>query len=202
MAELQRPNVRFTPLRCTNQTFDKLFLFENQTLLVHYRRQSTSQHSHSRCQSIDLTRLSRRLVRFITVTLEVAMPILNLHECQRDPNSSQCLAAREELRRFLREIYILRWIRPLIPPLPSPFGGGPQPEPPTISATLANQNFLIGELLAHALGDPNPQPNTPSLINEIKKSGVHLEVVNELIDRFEIATTALRAEAKALASHK
>jgi hypothetical protein len=131
------------------------------------------------------------------------MSIIDLNDCNRDPHSPRCLAAREELRRFLREIYLLRWIKPLLPPPPpSPFEGGPQPEPPTIWATLARQNFLTGELLAYVLGDPNPQPNIPSLVGEIRKSGIQIEVVNELITQFEAATAALKAEAKFLTSGK
>ena len=128
--------------------------------------------------------------------------------CSTSPDSEECKAAKRFFRDLLEATYLARFIRyPPIrltvpPPDPSPFELNPRPQPPTISSTIANQNFLIGELLAHALGDPNPQPNRPSLIGEIKESGVQLEVVNDLIKRFESAAEALRKEAKIIKESK
>lgn len=132
---------------------------------------------------------------------------VNLFACSSDPNSEECKTAKQFFRNLLESIYLTRFIKyPPVgvrpPPGPSPFGGGPQPEPPTISSIIANQNFLIGELLTHALGDPNPQPNRPSLISEIRRSGIQIEVVKGLIKQFENATEALKKELKIIESCK
>jgi len=133
---------------------------------------------------------------------------VDLFACKTDPNSEECKASEKFFRDLLEAAYLARFIKhpsirlPVPLPDPSPFEGGPQPEPPTISSIIANQNFLIGELLAHALSNPNPQPSSPSLIGDIKRSGVQLEVVNDLIKQFETATEALKEEAEILGSCK
>ncbi len=113
----------------------------------------------------------------------------------------QNIFEREQLRRRLQEIYLaklLRFVPPIVvPPLP-----GPDPAPfsdalnfqSSITSEIANQNILIGELLAHALGDPDPQPNNRSIINEMKKDGLHLEVIEGLIQQIEIGTESLKSE--------
>ena len=107
------------------------------------------------------------------------------------------------VRDIFEIMYLKRYLsipHLLIPHPPSPFEGGPQSEPPTLWSIVANHNYLLGELLSHSLGDPNPQPNIPTLINEIKKSSIQLKVVKDLIHRFEKAIVSLKKEEKFLSS--
>ncbi len=121
----------------------------------------------------------------------------------------QQIFERENLRRMLQEIYLaklLRFVPPIIVPPhpgpdPAPFLGEPQPQPqpqPSIASELANQNLLIGELLSHALGDPTPQPNISSIVNEIRKDNLHIEVIEELIQKIESGVKSLKSELEVL----
>ncbi len=114
----------------------------------------------------------------------------------------QQIFERENLRRMLQEIYlakILRFVPPIPLPDPGPFHSEAQPQhQPSIATELANQNLLIGELLSHALGDPNPQPNISSIVNEIRKDNLHIEVLEELIQKIESGTKSLKSELETL----
>lgn len=132
---------------------------------------------------------------------------VDLFACRTDPNSEECRKTKQFFTELLEAIYISKYIkhRPVRFPVPLPDPSpevGPQPEPPGLPSIVASQNILIGELLVHALSHSNQQPSSPSLIDEIRKSGVQLEVVRSLIKQFETATQALKKEVIALESCK
>ena len=117
----------------------------------------------------------------------------------------QQIFERENLRRMLQDIYLAKLLR-FVPPIVLPPEAGPdpvpflgEPEPQTnITSELANQKLIIGELLSHALGDQNPQPNISSIVNEIRKDNLHIEVLEELIQKIEVGAKSLKSELEVL----
>ena len=125
--------------------------------------------------------------------------------CRNDPNSDECERTRRFFSDLLEAQYLSKLLnspkfhRPFPLPDPGPFSNDPTPQP-YISTLFENQGNLLGELLMHAL-DPVPETNMPSLIKEIKDSGVQLEVVRDLIQKFEKSITILKEEAEKLEKH-
>jgi hypothetical protein len=78
--------------------------------------------------------------------------------------------------------------------LKGPGGSLPPPEPPdsipdSVREQLANHEFLIRELLLHALGDPSPQPSLLTVLSEKKLRYV---TAKELLALFERAADEMR----------
>lgn len=85
-----------------------------------------------------------------------------------------------------------------VPTLP-----GPEPQPvPFESATFRQVHDMFqGDLLLRALAEPQPQPSRFSVIEQIKKENLHIEVVKDLITRLEAGLDALQAELKTFESN-
>lgn len=77
--------------------------------------------------------------------------------------------------------------------------GDPDPQP---NLPTDIRSALLGDLLINALGDPNPEPSKPLYINQIRESGLHTEVIKELITQFENGTRALKDELEILNNKK
>ena len=75
----------------------------------------------------------------------------------------------------------------LVPPLPPP--EPPDSIPDSVREQLANHEFLIRELLLHALGDPSPQPSLLTVLSEKKLRYV---TAKELLALFERAADEMR----------
>ncbi len=82
-----------------------------------------------------------------------------------------------------------------LPPLPLPDPGPLGPRPPR-GISIDPRDELLGDLLIRSLADPTPQPNKLLLVNQIRNSGLHLEVIKDLASQFEDGARALRAEQK------
>jgi hypothetical protein len=103
-------------------------------------------------------------------------------------------AACDQLGAFLRDLlesmYLARYFNPSIPPIPQP---GPylnfEPTPTPMTELLANQQFLINQLVLNALGDPSPQP---SVFAYTRENQLHLDVAKQLLTRFERAADEMR----------
>ena len=126
--------------------------------------------------------------------------MLDLSACLHSPLSPSCERTKKFFRDLLEAMYLSRVlpnIRIPLPPLPgpdpSPLAGDPSPQP-SIVALFENQQYLIGELLMNALRDPTPTP----MINDIKKSGLQLEVAKGLQQRFKSAVKIMDKEIKQL----
>lgn len=113
----------------------------------------------------------------------------------RDKDFFKELLEAQYLAKFIKRLKLRTPLPPLPFPDPGPFGGEPQPQP---SLSIDARDTLLGDLLVNALGDPNPQPNRPLYINQIRESGIHIEVVKELATQFEDGAKALREELKIL----
>ena len=105
-------------------------------------------------------------------------------------DTSACAQFRKFFRDLLESMYLARHF-PRIPPVPQP---GPkldfEPTPtPMIEEVLANQQFLINQLMLNALGNPNPQPNIFSYIRERQ---LHRDVAKQLLTQFEQAADEMR----------
>jgi hypothetical protein len=106
----------------------------------------------------------------------------------------------------IRWFYLIKFFPSPFPP-PGPIGvipevgwlaGDPTPQP-SIFARTGIQDLLLGELFLDVLkGNPSPQPNIPSLFDEIRESGAQIRVVNSLLKQFEDATEYLKQEREVL----
>ncbi len=113
-----------------------------------------------------------------------------------DPFTHQLTsAARKYLKELLQAQYLSRFIKypPLYFPVPESFPPEPEPQP-NISLQQSIQQSVVGELLIHALTDPTPQPGRLSIVNDIKKEKLDMEVIEELITQFEGGITILKKE--------
>ncbi len=110
------------------------------------------------------------------------------------------LLEAQYLAKFIKRQKLLDQHRlPSIPvPDPGPFIGSSDLQP----SLLDPRDALLGDLLINALGDPEPQPNRPLYINQIRESGLHGEVIKELITQFEDGTKALKGELEILENNK
>ena len=102
---------------------------------------------------------------------------------------------RKYLKDLLESQYLSRFIN--FPPLRLPVPPRPtfneEPEPETnIPLEDALQRSLLGELLIHALGDP--QPSKISIVNEIKKEKLDVEVVKKMLGEFGAGMEILKEE--------
>jgi hypothetical protein len=116
------------------------------------------------------------------------------------------LRDREFFKQLLEAVYLAKFLqRPprFVPPLDSPLGSEPQPQPsepqpqPNSPAILDSQRLLLGELLIHTLNS-SPNVSSSSIIGEIRESGVQAEVLQDLISRLETATKLLKSELSGL----
>ena len=71
------------------------------------------------------------------------------------------------------------------PPPPEP----PAPPPDSVHQQLANHEFLIRELLLHALGEASPQPNLLTVLTEKK---LRHATAKEMLALFERAADEMR----------
>ena len=123
----------------------------------------------------------------------MAFPV-NFYACTIAPNSDECRKAKRFFRELLEAMYLARYLprlpipRPL--PDPPPFFRDPSPQP----STNPFQHVLTAELLVHALKDPTPTP----MLAALKESKLQYEVVNDLIQQFELAIKGLKQELKEL----
>lgn len=106
------------------------------------------------------------------------------------------LANRDLFKQLLEAQYLAKFLRQLrfrspIPPLPIPDPGQFELQP---SLSIDARDVLLGDLIVSALGDPHPQPSRPLFINQIRESGLHIEVIKDLIVQFEDGVKALREE--------
>lgn len=133
------------------------------------------------------------------------MPIPQLLEPQLPLTSPPVYRLTPEGRKFLKDLleaqYLSRFIKfpPLklpVPPRPT-FNGEPEPQT-NIPIEESFQSSLIGELLIHAMGNPTSQPNKMSIINEIKKEKLDVEVVQGLIGELESGVKMLKEELSAI----
>ncbi len=110
---------------------------------------------------------------------------------------------RNRNRKFFKDLleaqYLSKFIKQLKlrnPPFTIP---GPKPDPgPELNLSVDIRDALLGDLLIHALGQPVPETNRPLYLNQIKESGLHIEVIKELIIQFEDGAKALKEELKYL----
>jgi hypothetical protein len=124
---------------------------------------------------------------------------IDISACLTDPGSDECAQTKKFFRDLLEAQYLAKFIK--FPPFAVP---GVRPDPPPfaealsphsdIASMIANQNLIVGELLINAIGDPDPAPNRPSIIDMIKKEKIHIEVVERLIRQFETGVKALKLE--------
>ena len=74
-----------------------------------------------------------------------------------------------------------------------------QPDPPPFELaprfSIPMSDLLLGDLLVTALGDPDPAPSRPVLVDQIRRSGLHQEVVKDLGQQLRAGAEALEAEA-------
>lgn len=108
------------------------------------------------------------------------------------------LLEAQYLAKFINRIKLVTPLPPLPFPGPGPFEGEPQPQPSMSSLSIDARDVLLGDLLINALGDPSPQLNRPLYINKIRESGIHMEVVKDLLSQFEDGAKALREELELL----
>lgn len=109
------------------------------------------------------------------------------------------------LSKFLRQIQLRTPVPEGIGPGPSP---GPNPGPfqgnPNLQTSLAGdfRDVVLGDLIINSLSDPNPQQGNLSYINQIRDSGLQIEVVKDLLAQFEQGADDLRAELSLLESKR
>jgi len=98
------------------------------------------------------------------------------------------LLEAQYLSKFIKQLKLIN------PPFTIP---EPRPDPgPELNLSVDIRDILLGDLLIHALGQPVPETNRPLYVNQIKESGLHIEVIEELITQFEDGTKALEEELK------
>ena len=105
-----------------------------------------------------------------------------------------CAALREQMRDILQSMYVARFFKPRIPPLPNPYRRF-DPTQPLVVEELANHQFLISQLMLNALGDPNPQP---SIFSYIQEEQLHLDVAQQLLTQLEQAADEMREVIEAI----
>jgi hypothetical protein len=110
-----------------------------------------------------------------------------------DVKEQACSAFGEQIRDILQGAYLSRYFKPRIPPLPDPYLRF-DPTPTPVIEQLVNQQFLIGQLMLNALGDPSPQP---SIFFYIQEQQLHLAAAKQLAGQLERAANHLREIAEA-----
>ncbi len=110
------------------------------------------------------------------------MSYIDLYACRQDPASDECRHSFAELRQTMEWMYLERILRfPPIPPLREQFDIG----------AVVNRDLLM-----HALRAPAGYGTGLTMIDQIKATGLHIEVAQDLINRFEEGAALLRAELK------
>lgn len=99
-----------------------------------------------------------------------------------------CAAFREQMRDILQSMYVARFFKPRIPPIPDPYRRF-NPIPTPMIEQLANHQFFIGQLMLNALGGPSPQP---SIFSYIQEEQLHLDVAQQLLTQLEQAADEMR----------
>ena len=106
--------------------------------------------------------------------------------------------AGEQLEDYFRNLFysveVARFLKGPDGPLPSP-----ELSPDSIREQLANHEFLIRELLLHALGAPSPQPSLLTVLSEKKLRYV---TAKELLALFEQAADEMRQIVEAESSNE
>lgn len=75
----------------------------------------------------------------------------------------------------------------------------PQPDPSPIDSIRLHEELLVG-LVDVVAGDPNPQPNLPSLGSFLRDKAIRLKAAEGLAKRLEAALGHLKEEITALKS--
>lgn len=135
---------------------------------------------------------------------QVALHILvySIRECIRDPR--RCDPDEDEqLREVMRFFWDYKFLHKygiVIDPLPLPdlkpnFSEVPMHHPKLISERLAIHEELLFELVEVVAGDPSPQPNVFSVLNN---QHIRLEAARSLAKRLEVALDQVKAEIEQL----
>ena len=99
-----------------------------------------------------------------------------------------CRQFQDFFRELFASVELARFLRPRIPPIPLPVPATDL-EVDAIHEKLANHEFLIRELLMHALGVPVQQLGVLTYLSE---KNTHQVTARELLERFEVAAEEMR----------